>query len=194
MIRIAGKIYRKPLFVFALQSEAKGFFTDLPVIFTGIGKVNAAYHLTKEISDNCPDIIINCGTAGSTLFMQGDVIVCTKFIQRDMEVSALGFNKFQTPFEDTPTVLENGVVLSGYPSGSCGSGDNFEQEHKNSEYNVIDMEAYALAKIALFENIPFLSIKYITDGANSEAAKDWQTALQLAPQKLRKALDQLLIA
>lgn len=35
------------------------------------------------------------------------------------------------------------------------------------------MEAYALALIAKKENIPFLCLKYISDGANGDAADDW---------------------
>jgi adenosylhomocysteine nucleosidase len=37
------------LFSFALESEAADVFEGQNVVFTGIGKVNAAYELTKAI-------------------------------------------------------------------------------------------------------------------------------------------------
>jgi adenosylhomocysteine nucleosidase len=39
---------------------------------------------------------------------------------------------------------------------------------------VIDMEAYALAKVCWHENARFACVKYITDGADTFAAHEWQ--------------------
>ena len=63
--------------------------------------------------------------------------------------------------------------MEGLPEGICGTGDNFEMGHAATAYNVVDMEAYALAMIAMKENIPFLCLKYISDGADDNAADDW---------------------
>ncbi len=191
MMIIEGKTYSKPLFVFAMESEAGAKFDDVQTVFTGLGKVNAGYRLMKSIADSNPDLIINMGTAGSNSFNRGDVVCCTGFIQRDMNVSALGFNVFQTPFESMPVILKNGIQLSGFPEGTCGSGDNFEVGHNSDAYNVIDMEAYALAKIAFLENIPFMCLKYITDGADDDAAADWNDSIQHASEKLRASVEKL---
>ena len=67
-ININGTIYQNPLLVFALEVEAQEEFNDFQKIFTGVGKINAAYHLFKGIERHNPDIIINLGTAGSTAF------------------------------------------------------------------------------------------------------------------------------
>lgn len=134
------------------------------------------------------DVIINLGTAGSTKFNRGEVVCCASFIQRDMEVTALGFQKFETPFEREAVVLENGLKIDGLPIGVCGSGDQFEMEHINHEYNVIDMEAYALAKVAMLEDIPFISLKYISDGADGNAAEDWPIEVKKASKALHSVL------
>ncbi|XJR90415.1 hypothetical protein ACH34E_06585 [Elizabethkingia anophelis] len=97
-ITISGKTYHNPVFVFAMEKEAGNEFKDLQLVFTGIGKVNAGYYLMKYLSVNNPDIIINLGTAGSTAFRRGDVVCCTQFVQRDMDVSPLGIERFKTPF------------------------------------------------------------------------------------------------
>ena len=187
-ININGTIYQNPLLVFALEVEAQEEFNDFQKIFTGVGKINAAYHLFKGIEKYNPDIIINLGTAGSTAFNKGNVVCCTQFIQRDMDVMALGFQKFETPFATGEIILEHGIALEDVPNGICGSGDQFEMEHKNLEYNVIEMEAFALAKVSKEENIPFLCLKYISDGANGGAAEDWVEQVKFAASAFRDIL------
>ena len=161
------------LFSFALASEAAEVFEAHNKLITGIGKVNAAYELTKAIQIKRPALIINLGSAGSTSFGRGTIVCCTKFIQRDMDVRGLGYQQYETPFSDLPPLLEYGMMMEGVPQGICGTGDNFEMAHAATAYNVVDMEAYALAMIAMKENIPFLCLKYISDGADGNAADDW---------------------
>ena len=187
-ITISGKTYNNPVFVFAMEKEAGNEFKDLQLVFTGIGKVNASYYLMKYLSVNKPDIIINLGTAGSTAFGRGDVICCTQFVQRDMDVSPLGIEKFKTPFSDDDVVLNYGIDVDSLPKGICGTGDSFETEHNTNLYNVLDMEAYALALIAKREQIPFLCLKYISDGANDDAVEDWTQEVNKASKILREVI------
>lgn len=184
-IEINGKIYHNPLFVFALEKEAEHHFSDYNTLFTGVGKVNATYQLTKAIQKFNPDVVINLGTAGSTVYNKGTLVCCNQFIQRDMEVTALGFQKFETPFSNGEVLLQYGIEIEGLPKGICGSGDQFEMEHLNNEYNVIEMEAYALAKVCKEEAVPFLSVKYISDGADGNAVEDWQEEVKKAALALR---------
>ena len=188
---INKKEYKNVLLVFALESEAGKAFDDYNTLFVGIGKVSASYHLTKAILAHKPDLIINLGTAGSTKFDRGSVVNCSQFIQRDMDVRALGFQKFETPLSGEPVLLEYGLNVENLLNGICGSGDQFEMEHINSEYNVIDMEAFALAKIAEYEKIDFLCLKYISEGADGNAADDWTQEVKKASIALRKELDNL---
>jgi len=188
---INGKSYSNILLVFALESEAGNEFENYNKVFVGIGKVKSTYHLTKAIQKVKPDLIINLGTAGSTEFDRGSVVNCHRFIQRDMDVRALGFQKFETPFSDESIILEYGLNVENIPNGICGSGDQFEIEHINSEYNVIDMEAFALAKVAEQEGIDFLCLKYISDGADGNAADDWTEEVKKASVALKRELDKL---
>ena len=176
------------LFVFALESEAGNYFNSFKTIFSGIGKVNATLALTQAIVANKPKLIINLGTAGSNIFDKNEVINCTQFIQRDMDVTGLGFKKFKTPFTQTPIVLEYGIKIPNSISGVCGTGDNFETNLNQQPYNVVDMEAYALALVAQNYNIPFLCLKFISDGANHDAAKSWENNITSAPEAFYKTL------
>ncbi|MBW8683569.1 5'-methylthioadenosine/S-adenosylhomocysteine nucleosidase family protein [Chitinophaga rhizophila] len=168
------------LFTFALDSEAADVFEGNNTVITGIGKVNAAYELTKAIQDKRPSLIVNLGSAGSSFFKKGDVICCTKFVQRDMDVRGLGYAQYETPLSGLPTILEYGLEMDGLQTGICGTGDSFEMGYASSIYNVVDMEAYALAMIAMKENIPFLCLKYISDGADDNAAEDWTVQVHKA--------------
>jgi adenosylhomocysteine nucleosidase len=176
------------LFVFALQAEAAEEFTDCNTLITGIGKVNATYALTKQIAKEKPKLIVNLGSAGSNVFAKGEVVCCTSFIQRDMDVRGLGFQLYETPFSEIDPVLQYGIELDGLHKAICGTGDNFEMSHTATEYNVVDMEAYPLALIAMQENIPFLCLKYISDGANGDAADDWNELVHKAAVAFRGLL------
>ena len=50
------------------------------------------------------------------------------------------------------------------------------------------MEAYALAKVAMMENLPFLSLKYISDGADGNADDDWSLQVKKAAVALKQAV------
>jgi adenosylhomocysteine nucleosidase len=176
------------LFVFALESEAAEEFSGYHTLITGIGKVSATYALTKCLLQTKPSLIINLGSAGSSQFKRGEVICCSRFIQRDMDVRGLGFQQYETPFSSLPVLLEYGIILPGLQQGICGSGDTFEMKHFCDDYNVIDMEAYALALTAMRENVPFLCLKYISDGADGLAADDWSVNVHKAAKTFKEVL------
>ncbi len=171
-----------------MDSEAGKEFDGKNKLITGIGKVNAAIELTKEIHTRKPKLIVNLGSAGSKGFHKGEVVCCTKFIQRDMDVRGLGFKLYETPLSGVPPVLEYGLKMDALKEGICGSGDSFEMNHSETDYNIVDMEAYPLALIAQQENIPFLCLKYISDDAGSEAADDWSVQVHLAAEAFKKIL------
>ena len=168
------------LVVCAIVEETQGQLENYKTLYTGVGKVNATYKLTKyldtHVSKARPKFIINYGTAGSREISIGELVDCTKFIQRDMNVTGLGFMQGQTPFENLiPTVLDYDHVEFN-PIGKklrCGTGDNFVDNNIDSYSDVFDMEAYALAKVCYHNDIDFISFKYITDNANEHSAGDW---------------------
>jgi adenosylhomocysteine nucleosidase len=166
------------LIVSALDIETQGQLEDWKphnLLITGVGKVNATYHLTKRLLvdksinyDARINLVINYGTAGSRKIKKKTLVDCTKFIQRDMDVTGLGFMRGETPFEDNPPItIESKSNFN--PIGrkaTCGSGDNFVEDRSQYYGEVVDMEAYALAKVCYGYDVPFISFKYITDGAD----------------------------
>ena len=181
----------KPLLVFAMKEESQDVFSDYNVLHTGIGKMNAAYALTRALHASRPALVVNMGTAGSRKHKGGTIVNCTSFIQRDMDVTLLGFEKFQTPFSTDPVVIQYGRSIDGLPQGVCGTGDSFDSSEAAGAFDVDDMEAYALAVICQRESIPFLCLKYVSDGADGDAGTDWNEALHRTAEKLKEALGKI---
>jgi adenosylhomocysteine nucleosidase len=172
------------LVVMALEIEAQGLFAreGVPVLYTGVGKVNAAVSLTRRLMHYRaagiePPLVLNLGTAGSRHFPTGALVACHEFVQRDMDVSALGFAVGHTPYEELPAKLEFPPLFAHLPAGVCGSGDSFETGAPRLACEVVDMEGYALAKVCRLEGARFGCAKFITDGADHRAANDWQSNL-----------------
>ena len=154
------------MIVSALPQEIIGLEKD--VLITGVGKINATRVLVDYIIKNKPKIIINYGTAAkcSRRVEVGKIYEIKKFIQRDMDATPLGFDQFETPFGQG--AIETGLVL---PSNLvCGTGDNFWEGDSQftAEYDVADMEAYALAVVCKSFDVPFLCFKYISDEGNAD--------------------------
>ena len=179
------------LVVCALEVETQGQLDDCfedkrQILYTGVGKVNATFKLTHRLRTShlhylplMPKLVINYGTAGSRELPVGKVVDCTKFIQRDMNATPMGFMKGQTPFENNIPIMLDSTHIKFNPIQKhyiCGSGDNFVDNMENEiDYiDVFDMEAYALAKVCHHYNVPFISFKYITDNANEYSASDWK--------------------
>ena len=74
----------------------------------------------------------------------------------------------ETPFDSI-----NEIIMSD-EGFSCGSGDSFVKNQVEMVIDIVDMEAYGIAKICAKEQIDFECYKWISDFADENAMKDWQ--------------------
>lgn len=156
------------LILIALKDEAPDIAFSMKVFYTGVGKVNAAMTAAELIAKYNPDRVINFGTAGGVTVKSGFHQV-SKFAQRDMMCCELGSLPGQTPFEDT-IIIDNGHGLT------CSTGDNFVTDSNLLiPADVVDMEAYAIAKVCRKHKVEFLCYKFISDGANEDSLTDWRS-------------------
>jgi len=169
------------LVVMALPAEGAGRFEQggVRVLYTGIGKVNAAIALMRRLSDyrqagRMPQLVVNFGTAGGVNVPARTLVGCRRFVDRDMDVGALGFAPGVTPFDELPAMLEFAPRFAALPDAICGTGDSFATRPHALECDVVDMEAYALAKACRVQGVDFACAKYVSDGADAEAAAHWQ--------------------
>mgnify|MGYP000706363076 CR=1 FL=1 len=176
------------LLLFALKKEIASSFLSLndeevQLLVTGMGKLNAAislsHFLASKLSGSLSEelkeklVIINLGTAGSKTFPVGSLVEIAEFYERDTFFSS---SKVSFP------------TLTSLPKAICGSGDNLininDPLFKDSPWNIVDMEAYALAKTCQAWGLKFVSIKYITDNSEENIKKQWQLQIDKAREAL----------
>lgn len=144
-------------------------------VYTGIGKVKAAFCLTDAIHRLQPDAVINIGTAGTLCHQVGDIFVCTRFVDRDLQkVGNLGIDyRLET--------LAPATVFSWdwrqAKHGVCNTGDSFLTELIAVEGDIVDMEAYAQAQVCVEMGLPFVAVKYVTDVIGQNSVKHWEDKL-----------------
>ena len=162
------------------------------VLHTGLGKLNAAYALTRELQRQRPKLVVNYGTAGGLNPSLGGLVEIRRVLQVDMEAEPLA-PRGQTPFSPDPFQLDSGV-----DGVVCGSGDRFVTavdpwllEHG---VEVVDMELFAIAFVCQREGIPWRSFKYISDHADQESETSWQAHLRGGQDLFLKRLGALAAA
>ena len=163
--------------VIALPEEAEGI-QGYSIYISGCGKVNATI-ATMEAIDSGATRIINYGTAGAVGDISGLVEV-TGYVDRDMDVRPLGFGLGQTPFEEGIRIGKKGLVV--------GSGDSFAIGKPEIECDIVDMEAYAIARVCKKYDVEFKCFKYISDNADENAASDWKENIKKGNKLFQQTL------
>jgi len=141
----------------------------------GVGKVNAAINTMKAIMLEKPSLVVNFGTAGSLdpelnrgLYSVGRVV------QRDFDARPLAPALGIVPFDSTPLTLD-----LNYPEGvTLSTGDNFVTSPPEVHSDLVDMEGWAIAKVCRELQVPLEIYKYVTDGADEDAAADWLSQMR----------------
>ncbi|RKG33125.1 5'-nucleosidase [Acinetobacter guerrae] len=177
----------KVALIMAIPDESKGLFEQagIHVHYSGIGKINAAFTAFEVIQNTGCDVLLNLGSAGSSIFDAHALVEVSQVVQRDMDVSPLGFAIGTTPLDqDFPAAITLEPFFSELPHGVCGTGDSFETATPKLACDLVDMEAYAIAKVCKKLDVRCISVKYISDGANDTAHLDWEANLRLGAQKL----------
>ena len=154
-------------FIF-INALYKQILKEFNIEYCGVGKINATYNALEIISKYEPKLIINFGTAGSLRKNLVGLHEVSHFFQRDMDATALGFKIGVTPFE------ERSVIDFGRTGLSCSSGDNFVSSPPELKTDLVDMEAYAIAKVCVLENVQFMCFKYVSDNADENAGDKWK--------------------
>ncbi|WP_373439410.1 5'-methylthioadenosine/S-adenosylhomocysteine nucleosidase [Metamycoplasma equirhinis] len=147
------------------------------LLFTGVGKVNAASSLSHTLLENNNiDLVINCGPAGSVFDSKiGEQYLIEKCNYYDVDITTLPNYKLgQLPNEnvyfDTTNLCKNIETLN-LKKANCATADRFakkcdakiiENNFENKPY-LVDMECAALAHVSLLFSKPFLAVKVVSD-------------------------------
>jgi adenosylhomocysteine nucleosidase len=165
----------RPLLVLAVKEEAQYLDTSLPVLLTGMGKVNAATALASTLAHGpLPSAVINLGTAGALRPGLTGTHVIGTVIQHDLDSDVLR----------TLTGETYGSPLAvGDPSGpTLATGDSFianeaARARLAAHAPLVDMEGYALATAAGQAGVPLRIVKHVSDDASEGAGKAWRESV-----------------
>ena len=174
------------LLIITLKEELpRNLLPEFNIEYCGVGKINATYKALEIISKYEPKLIINFGTAGSLRKNLLGLHEVSHFFQRDMDARALGFKIGVTPFE------ERSVIDFGRTGLSCSSGDNFVSSPPELKTDLVDMEAYAIAKVCVLKNVQFMCFKYVSDNADESASKNWKANASLGATAFKDMIKNL---
>jgi adenosylhomocysteine nucleosidase len=165
----------RPLVVVAVDAEAEHLGTDLPILITGMGKVNAALAVGIVLAAAPrPSEIINLGTAGGLRPGVSGIHVAGTVLQHDLDGDLL----FKVTGEVTGPPL-----LVGDPAGPVlATGDSFISDDAvrdalAKDASLVDMEGYAIAAAAQQFGVPVRLVKQVSDDAGAGAAKSWRDSV-----------------
>ncbi|MBC2771425.1 5'-methylthioadenosine/S-adenosylhomocysteine nucleosidase [Rhizobium sp. AQ_MP] len=194
---IAGK---NVLFVMAADAEYGVFLrTRISPLMTGVGPVEAAVVLTKELArlsshDDLPDLVVSLGSAGSATLEQAEVYQVSAVSYRDMDASAFGFEKGKTPFLDLPVSVELPLRIPGIPTATLSTGANVVSgaAYQSIDADMVDMETFAILRACQSFNSPLIGLRGISDGRHDvNHIDDWTQYLHIIDKKLALAVDSL---
>jgi adenosylhomocysteine nucleosidase len=137
------------------------------VIYSGVGKVNAASAATLALLVLRPARVINYGTAGRINEALSGLVEVAHVVQRDMMAMPL------VPRGRTPYSSNLDRLSSGFGDVTCGTGDSFVTSPDpwltENNIDVVDMELFAIAHVCQRHSIPWRSFKFITGDATDFA-------------------------
>ena len=185
---------------------------DVVVVVCGEGKVNAAMCAATLINDFKPDLVINSGVAGavSPLVSIGDIVVGSKAVEHDMNITALGYKQGEVPYPGGKTVffecdkdasrllekvcseLEDTRVVRGI----IASGDVFVADRRkrlllNDRFGAIacEMEGASIGHVCFCCKVPYAVLRAISDDLDENKGVDFVKFCQTAAKKTTFAID-----
>lgn len=178
------------LLVFAHADEAAAF-ADLPVLVTGVGKVNGAGALAQRLAEGGVARVVVLGTAGGI----GDGVDRLS-LDTVYQVTRLVQHDFSLP---SPAIDPAGeVVLSESECTTMATGDQFVSDDADRARisalgaKLVDMEGYAYASVCERFGVPLQIFKVPSDFADSETTMaDWDAIVVEKSHQLRGFWDRL---
>jgi adenosylhomocysteine nucleosidase len=189
---------RRFLFVMATQHEyGPHLRRKITPLITGVGPVEAAVATAAALAELAaekalPDAVVSLGSAGSRTLDHAGLYQIASVSYRDMDATALGFDKGKTPFLDLPVVVSVPARLPGIPSASIATGASIVSgaAYDGIDADMVDMESFAVLRAADRFGVPMIGLRGISDGrADLTGLHDWTEYLHIIDEKLASAVD-----
>lgn len=144
------------------------------VIYTGVGKVQAAIAAATALAGGATHII-NFGSAGAVTPGLSGLLTIGGAVERDMDLRPLGLALGQSVGD---TMGARHPVILRWPGAPTdgpviGSGDSFAAGAPEMPCDLVDMEAFAIARACASADARFTCLKYVSDSADADAPDAW---------------------
>lgn len=175
--------------------EGKIADTEVVVVRSGIGKVNAGLCVQILADQFHVTHIINTGVAGSlnNALNIGDLVISRDAIYHDVDATVFGYHHGEVPqmgivaFPADESMQDRALraAASAAPEikamkGRVASGDQFVCDQqvkdaikKNTGADCCEMEGCAIAQAAWLNQIPFVILRAISDKADGSQIEDY---------------------
>ena len=171
--------------------------SNLPILITGVGMLNTAINLTKELNNNDYDLVINMGVAGSfsDKFKVGDVVevVEDNFSEIGFE-TRLGFSKFKSFELQTKHLNKSRTSLKKVKGITVntvhGNHNSICDIIKRESPDIESMEGASVFKACEELNIPCIQVRSISNKIEIRNKLNWD--LDLAIKNLNIEVEKIL--
>jgi adenosylhomocysteine nucleosidase len=180
-MRLTGEIRAdRPLIVAAIEEEAAYLDDRLPVLLTGVGKVNAGIAVTAALMTTRPSAVINVGTAGAVRAGWTGIHEVSRVIQHDLDDAVL-YGLTGRSFAPPIDMSGEGPVLA---TGDVFVSSAADRERISAVAHLVDMEGYAVAAAARHAGVLVRLVKHVSDEADDTAARSWTRSVDGAARAL----------
>jgi futalosine hydrolase len=190
----------KILLIAATSDEIiQELFPNAEILISGVGMVNTTYGLTKDLSVNSYDLVINMGVAGcfNPTVKIGDVVEVVEdcFSEIGFE-NGVKFEEFSN-FEITNTFKVEGKTnlqkVKGITVNTVhGNEDSIARIISRLNPDVESMEGAAIFKICKEFTVPCMQIRAISNKVQKRNRENWN--MPLAIQNLNTTVQQIIVA
>ena len=170
---------------------------DLVIVASGVGKVNATVYTQLLIDYFETNVILNIGIAGGLhpCLKPLDIVLGNRYSHHDVDK-----NQMERLFPYTSDFQADTQLLAKFKAhhqegmiGCIASGESFIADDNEKARIVetfdavaVDMETSAIAHVCFINEIPFLSIRGISDLANDKATESYDNYEKLVSDRVGK--------
>jgi adenosylhomocysteine nucleosidase len=164
-------------------------------IMVGVGPIEAAINTTRALAErkaDLPRLVVSLGSAGSRSLAHCGIYQAISVSYRDMDASALGFPRGETPLLGLPATLALEPQVPGLTPATLSTGGNVVSgaAYDGIAEDMVDMETFAILRACQSFGVPLLALRGISDGkAELTQLSDWTDYLHVIDEKLALAVD-----
>ena len=188
------------LLVAATEQEInRSLFADKSILISGVGMVNTTLNLTKHLSKNTYDLVVNIGIAGSfnNSVIIGDVVEVV-----EDNFSEIGFENGESFSEFTNFEVPNTFKVEGRTNLKQvkaitvntvhGDKDSITKIVNRLNPDIESMEGAAVFTVCKEFDIPCVQIRSISNKMEKRNKENWN--IPLAIQNLNTTVAKIIIA